>query len=44
MIYALIAVQQLFLLIVAALGFFDVWADFRRLSAPKSDTDGPSGQ
>jgi uncharacterized protein YybS (DUF2232 family) len=44
MIYALIAVQQLFLLIVAALGFFDVWADFRRLSAPKSDSDGPSGQ
>lgn len=29
-LYAMIAMQQLFLLIVIALGFFDMWVDFRR--------------
>lgn len=33
LVYAVIAVQQFLLLIVAAVGFLDVWADFRRLGA-----------
>ncbi|MES0350426.1 MAG: YybS family protein [Desulfobacteria bacterium] len=30
LLYGLIAIQQLLLLVVVALGFFDVWIDFRR--------------
>lgn len=30
LLYGLIALQQLLLLVVIALGFFDMWIDFRR--------------
>ena len=30
LLYGLIAIQQLLLLVVVALGFFDIWIDFRR--------------
>jgi uncharacterized protein YybS (DUF2232 family) len=30
MLYGLIAMQQLLLLLVIAVGFFDTWIDFRR--------------
>ncbi|MFP4452223.1 MAG: YybS family protein [Desulfosalsimonas sp.] len=33
MIYAFFAIQHVFALLVIGLGFFDTWADFRRLSA-----------
>ncbi len=40
MIYALIALQQIFVLLVVAIGFFDVWANFRRLgSSPPAGPD-----
>ncbi|MFW5930706.1 MAG: YybS family protein [Desulfosalsimonas sp.] len=32
-IYSLLVIQQIFALVVAGLGFFDTWADFRRLGA-----------
>ena len=35
-LYSLIAVQQLLLLVVVCLGFFDVWLNFRKLSTAKS--------
>jgi uncharacterized protein YybS (DUF2232 family) len=36
-LYSLIAVQQLLLLIVIGLGFFDVWLNFRKLKTAKTD-------
>jgi uncharacterized protein YybS (DUF2232 family) len=36
-LYALIALQQFLLLLIIALGFFDVWLNFRRLPVDKSD-------
>jgi uncharacterized protein YybS (DUF2232 family) len=33
-LYALIALQQLILLAVIGLGFFDMWVNFRRLGKP----------
>ena len=33
-LYALIALQQLILLAVIGLGFFDLWVNFRRLGKP----------
>jgi uncharacterized protein YybS (DUF2232 family) len=30
-LYGLMAMQQLLLLVVVAMGFFDMWFDFRRL-------------
>lgn len=33
-LYSLIALQQLFLLVVIGLGFFDMWFNFRKLEAP----------
>jgi uncharacterized protein YybS (DUF2232 family) len=33
-LYTIIAVQQLFLLIIVALGFFDTWINFRKLGSP----------
>jgi uncharacterized protein YybS (DUF2232 family) len=30
LLYGLIAIQQPLLLVVVALGFFDIWIDFRR--------------
>lgn len=38
-IYAFIAIQQFLLLLVVGLGFFDVWANFRRLE--NAPADGP---
>lgn len=37
LIYAFIAIQQILLLIVVGLGFFDVWANFRRLNKTPPD-------
>jgi uncharacterized protein YybS (DUF2232 family) len=34
LLYALIALQQLILLVVIGLGFFDLWVNFRRLGKP----------
>lgn len=36
-LYSLIAVQQLLLLVVIGLGFFDVWLNFRKLKTAKAD-------
>jgi uncharacterized protein YybS (DUF2232 family) len=33
-LYTLIALQQLILLVVIGLGFFDLWVNFRRLGKP----------
>jgi uncharacterized protein YybS (DUF2232 family) len=35
MIYSLIAFQQIFLLLVIGLGFFDMWLNFRKAGADK---------
>ena len=35
-LYSLIAIQQLILLIVVILGFFDIWVNFRKLEIKKS--------
>ncbi len=35
-IYSMIFIQQLFLVLVVACGFFDTWFDFRKLS-PKQE-------
>jgi len=35
-LYALIALQQILLLIIVGLGFFDIWLNFRRLPVDKS--------
>jgi len=35
-IYSLVAVQQIMLLLVIGLGFFDMWLNFRKLSENKS--------
>jgi uncharacterized protein YybS (DUF2232 family) len=35
-LYSLIAVQQLLLIVVICLGFFDVWLNFRKLTAAKN--------
>ena len=40
LIYAFIAIQQILVLVVVGLGFFDVWANFRRLG--KVPPDGPN--
>lgn len=37
-LYSLIALQQLFLLLVVGLGFFDMWLNFRKLEEPPGDT------
>ena len=42
LIYVFIAIQQLLALIVVGLGFFDTWADFRRLGKNKNGEDKPS--
>ncbi len=42
MIYLLIAIQQVLALIVIGLGFFDTWADFRKMNAKPGDHAGPS--
>lgn len=36
-LYSIIAIQQLFLLLVVGLGFFDVWLNFRRLGKENVD-------
>ena len=36
-LYSLIAVQQLLLLVVIGLGFFDVWLNFRKLKTARTD-------
>jgi uncharacterized protein YybS (DUF2232 family) len=36
LLYGLIAIQQPLLLVVAALGFFDIWIDFRRIRKVES--------
>ena len=33
--YGMIIIQHIFLVTVVGLGFFDVWADFRKLKKPK---------
>ena len=35
-LYSLVAIQQVFLLIVVILGFFDIWFNFRKLEIKKS--------
>lgn len=42
LIYAFFAIQQLFALLIVGVGFFDTWADFRRLSAENGDSGGSS--
>ncbi len=41
LIYAIIAMQQIFALVVISIGFFDTWADFRRLRIENSGSTGP---
>ena len=36
-LYSLIAMQQLILLIVIGIGFFDMWLNFRRLGKEETD-------
>jgi uncharacterized protein YybS (DUF2232 family) len=36
-IYSLIAIQQIILMAVIGLGFFDVWFDFRKLELKESE-------
>jgi uncharacterized protein YybS (DUF2232 family) len=36
-LYSLIALQQIVLLVIVALGFFDVWINFRKLGKPSQD-------
>lgn len=43
LIYAFLAVQQFFLLVIVGLGFFDVWANFRRLEAHAADDSNGAG-
>lgn len=38
-IYTLLVIQQVLALVVAGLGFFDTWADFRRLGTESSGND-----
>jgi uncharacterized protein YybS (DUF2232 family) len=33
-VYGIIALQQIFLLVVVGLGFFDTWLNFRKLDTP----------
>ena len=42
LIYAFIAIQQFLLLVVIGLGFFDVWANFRRLDNTPANGPGNS--
>ena len=37
-LYSLIALQQIFLLLVIGIGFFDIWLDFRKRLLPKTDS------
>jgi hypothetical protein len=37
MLYFLLLIQQYLLLIVVALGMFDLWADFRKFIRPAPD-------
>jgi len=39
LIYAFIGIQQILLLVVVAIGFCDVWANFRRLQTPPDTPD-----
>lgn len=41
LVYAFIAVQQIFALVIIGLGFFDTWANFRRLGAQGNSHGGP---
>ncbi len=41
-LYALVAFQQLFLLVVIGIGLFDMWIDFRKIGPNKRNTDLPS--
>ncbi|MFW6081898.1 MAG: YybS family protein [Desulfosalsimonas sp.] len=42
LIYAFFAIQQVFALLIVGLGFFDTWADFRRLNADGGGNAGSS--
>ncbi|MBA2881788.1 uncharacterized protein YybS (DUF2232 family) [Desulfosalsimonas propionicica] len=42
LIYVLIAIQQALALMVIGLGFFDTWADFRKINAAPGDHPDPS--
>ncbi|MDL2329271.1 YybS family protein [Desulfosarcina sp. OttesenSCG-928-A07] len=39
LVYSLIAFQQILVLIVVSIGFFDVWIDFRKLSPNRREPD-----
>jgi uncharacterized protein YybS (DUF2232 family) len=41
-LYAMIAFQQLFLLVVIGIGLFDMWINFRKIDPNKNETDLPS--
>ena len=41
-LYAMIAFQQLFLLVVIGIGLFDMWINFRKIDTNKHETDLPS--
>ena len=41
LLYGTIIIQQIFLLVIAGIGFFDVWADFRRLGKNNDDKQIP---
>jgi uncharacterized protein YybS (DUF2232 family) len=41
-LYAMIAFQQLFLLVVIGIGLFDMWINFRKIDPDKHGTDLPS--
>lgn len=37
LIYGLIAIQQILLLVIIGIGFFDIWINFRKLGTPQDD-------
>lgn len=37
LIYAVIIIQQIFVLLVIGIGFFDIWINFRKLGTPQDD-------
>jgi len=41
LLYSIIFIQQIFLLIIAGLGFFDIWLNFRRLGMDNNNKQSP---
>jgi uncharacterized protein YybS (DUF2232 family) len=41
LLYGTIIIQQIFILVIAGIGFFDVWANFRQLGKNNNDKQIP---